>query len=224
MRIVTLDLLRHGKPAGGAIYRGRTDSPLTGEGYVQMNQTLAAQMGGWQRLYSSPLQRCAQFAQTYARQQRAVLQIDRRLREVDFGAWDGRTFSDVWQTEPERVAAFWQDPAQHPPPQGESMAALSQRVAAFMAEVTSATDLSDDANTAQDAVSCAPLLLITHGGVIRAMIAEVLGLPPRQWAKLQIDYGSLSRIQIGFDPQSATPWQTVAFINRLPAAPTEADD
>ncbi|MEH6576388.1 MAG: histidine phosphatase family protein [Amphritea sp.] len=205
--VITIDLLRHGKPQGGAIYRGRTDSPLDEQGMVQMSQSLAT-FGPelcWQRLYSSPLDRCVQFSRNYAAQNRLPLVVDERLIEIDFGAWDGRSFDEVWQAEPELVADFWRDPAANPPPEGESINALCQRVDEFITALL-----------AQRTADNEHVLLITHGGVIRAFIAQVLDLLPSQWARLQIDYGSLSRIQITIDKKDAKQWPSIAFINRLP--------
>ena len=58
--MAVIDLIRHGEPEGGRRYRGATDDPLTAAGWRQMEAAVAGL--SWQRIYSSPLVRCADFA------------------------------------------------------------------------------------------------------------------------------------------------------------------
>ena len=63
-----LDYLRHGQPIGGQRFRGNgIDDPLSGLGWRQMRETAAA-IGSWQRVITSPMQRCAAFAEWLATQ------------------------------------------------------------------------------------------------------------------------------------------------------------
>ena len=62
MQKTTLDFLRHGQPNGGSRYRGNgVDDPLSDLGWRQMRDTTAG-VAGWQRVISSPMQRCVAFA------------------------------------------------------------------------------------------------------------------------------------------------------------------
>ena len=200
-RTLTLDLLRHGETADGAIYRGRTDSLLTGQGRMQMEQTLTVhgQQSPWQAVYSSPLQRCLHVARDYADQQGLPLVEDARLQELDFGAWEGQTLEQVWRDYPEQSELFWQHPDKHPPPDGESIQALQQRLGLLLAELYQS--------------EYQQLLLITHGGVIRALVAGVLDISPQRWSALQLDHGSLSRIVFGIDPAGKRVWSSLQFSN-----------
>ena len=60
--ILHLDLLRHGETELGGGLRGSLDDALTANGWVQMREAVVAR-GPWDRLISSPLQRCARFAE-----------------------------------------------------------------------------------------------------------------------------------------------------------------
>jgi len=60
----TLDLLRHGQPEGGNVFRGRTDHPLTEEGWQQMYQSCENRQ--WDVIITSPLSRCQEFAHKLA--------------------------------------------------------------------------------------------------------------------------------------------------------------
>jgi len=207
-RVITIDLLRHGATEGGAIYRGTTDSALSAEGAVQMGQTVNefSLASAWQKVFSSPLQRCSGFAQNYATAGNVPLVLDQNLIEIDFGDWEGRDVSAVWCDFPQQAEAFWRNPEDNPPPGGETIAELQSRVSGFLDRVIT----GDDDN----------LLVVSHGGVIRGILATVLKLPPSSWSTLQLDHACLSRVQLGFENELGADddkgWASVAFINWLP--------
>jgi alpha-ribazole phosphatase len=201
---LTLDLLRHGDAEGSGCYRGRTDVPLTPLGWQQM-QAYASRNPGWQCIWHSPLQRCAVPALRIAQALQLECRADDRLQELDFGAWDGRPYAEVWQQEQAAVMAFWQDPDAGPPPGGETLAAFCARLQALE------NQLLAHAGSAQDS---GHLLLLTHGGVIRGLLGRHLGLAANKWSQLRIDTGSLSRLKIGYDRRHR--WCELSFMNRQP--------
>lgn len=98
--ITRVDLLRHGVAAGSARLRGaRDDDPLTETGRAAMGAALAA-VDPWDVVIDSPLRRCHQVAAAVAAGQGAVLQVEPRWREYDFGDWGGRDlealFASAW--------------------------------------------------------------------------------------------------------------------------------
>lgn len=181
MKQVRLLLLRHGECEGGAILRGRVDVPLSVKGWQQMSVAVKAQSGIYHRIYSSSSRRCAEFAQGFAGTVVAQLQnlnapsplsvtlLD-SLQELDFGDWDGRTFDELYQQQGEQLAAYWQNPWLAPPPQGESMASFEQRVNAAIEGILAQAF----AQMAQDNQT-ATIWVISHGGVLRHLIARALG-------------------------------------------------
>ncbi|GGO82921.1 alpha-ribazole-5'-phosphate phosphatase [Marinobacterium nitratireducens] len=200
MPALTLDLLRHGDADGTGAYRGRSDPALTPQGLAQMRGWERASPG-WSRVLCSPLRRCREPAQRLAAALSLPLVVEEALIEYDFGDWDGRRYDEVWRDDRERVLAFWQDPAASPPPGGESIASLCARVEGLVSRLAAGEDRH--------------LLLLTHGGVIRALIGTRLGLPAAAWSQLRIDTGSLSRVNIGLDPDN--PWFELVYLNRLPS-------
>jgi len=78
------------------------------------------------------------------------VQVDARLNELDFGAWDGRPWSDIAWSE---VHAWQDDLLRHAPGGGESLAALAARVRSFLAEPT-----------------LGARLVVTHGGWLNAWL------------------------------------------------------
>ncbi len=176
-----IDLLRHGEPEGGRRYRGHgVDHPLSATGWRQMWDAVGDHCP-WDRILSSPLQRCRAFAEALAARHGLPLVVDERLREVGFGTWEGRTPAELQAEDPEGYAAFYADPVHRRPPGAEPLKA-------FIARVTAAFDaaLQDPAG--------GHLLWVVHAGVIRAVVARVLQAPPIALYRMRTDYAGLSRV------------------------------
>ena len=103
-----IDLLRHGETERGG-FRGSLDDALTAHGWQQMRDAVAL-AGPWDVLVSSPLQRCAAFARELAAERRLPLRIEPELRELHFGAWEGRSAAELMSTDAEALGRFWADP------------------------------------------------------------------------------------------------------------------
>jgi len=190
MRTLTLDLLRHGETTASGIYQGRTDVPLSDKGKQQMQQALSKALG-WQRVLCSPLQRCCRPAEKAASSLGLVVQPEDWLQEYDFGDWDGRALGEVYGEQPENVDAFWRDPQTNPAPGGE-------QIDEFSARVLSGRDGLLDTGDKH-------LLLITHGGVIRALVGECLGINPAQWSRLKLDHAHFTRLNYYTDQDQVWP-------------------
>lgn len=84
--------------------------------------------GFWDVLVSSPLQRCARFAEALAAQLNLPLQRVPGLQELHFGEWEGRSAADLMLTHEAELGQFWADPYAFTPPAGEPVADFSARV------------------------------------------------------------------------------------------------
>ncbi len=176
-----IDLIRHGEPQGGRMYRGQQDDPLSELGWRQMREATEG-CCGWQRIVSSPLQRCAKFAAELANTRALPLQVDERFREISFGVWEGRTPAELEAEDPQRMAAFWDDPVVHWPAGGEPFDRFQARIARALDDLL-------------DTHAGEHLLLVAHGGVIRAILFHVLGVPPRNFFRIQVPYATISRLR-----------------------------
>ncbi|MGH8566487.1 MAG: histidine phosphatase family protein, partial [Gammaproteobacteria bacterium] len=78
-------LLRHGEAEGGPRYRGSTDDPLTANGWMQMWMAVGTEFH-WDRIVTSPLARCLDFARELSRRRSLPLEVNDDLRELHFGA------------------------------------------------------------------------------------------------------------------------------------------
>jgi broad specificity phosphatase PhoE len=101
--------------------------------------------------------------------------IDERLAECDFGSWAGRSLAEVHGEDPMAVQRWMTDPDARPHG-GETLAEFSDRVAGWLESAS------------VDTGGC--VVAVTHGGVVRAATARVLGAPP--WAMWQIDVEPLT--------------------------------
>ncbi|MGF1616102.1 MAG: histidine phosphatase family protein [Gammaproteobacteria bacterium] len=176
-----IDLLRHGEVEGGVRFRGSTDDPLSRQGWQQMERVVGSTV--WHGIISSPLRRCADFAQAFAEQRGVPLHLEGRLREVHFGLWEGRTAAALMQAEPEALARFWQAPYAYPPPGAESLPRFERRVL-------------DAWNDIIRGRAGRRVLVITHGGVIRVILRRVRGLSPDHLLGIDVPHASLHRVLV----------------------------
>ncbi|WP_458368803.1 alpha-ribazole phosphatase family protein [Pseudomonas mandelii] len=177
-----LDLLRHGETELGGGLRGSLDDALTDKGWAQMRAAVVEQ-GPWDRLISSPLQRCARFAHELGAQLELPVHLDKDLQELHFGAWEGQSAAALMETDAEGLGLFWADPYAFTPPEGEPVEDFSARVLAAVARLHAA-------------YAGERILLISHGGVMRLLLAQARGLPREQLLNVEVGHGSLFSLSV----------------------------
>ncbi len=180
--MVTIDFIRHGEPQGGRLYRGAAvDDPLSEKGWSQM-WAAVGETRRWDRIVSSPLQRCLAFAEALAQRDRLPLAAETDLREVGFGEWEGLSPEEVKARDPEGYAAFYRDPVECRPPGAEDLILFGHRVA-----------------DAYDRIARhgrgERVLVVAHAGVIRAALGHVLQAPPSCWYRVQVDNAGITRFR-----------------------------
>ena len=180
-----LDLLRHGETELGGGLRGSLDDALTEKGWAQMRAAVVAG-GPWDRLVSSPLQRCARFAAELGEQLNLPVQLDKDLQELHFGAWEGQSAAALMETDADALGRFWADPYAFTPPQGEPVSAFATRVLGAVARL-------------QQACVGERVLLISHGGVMRLLLAQARGLPREQLLNVEVAHASLFALTVAAD-------------------------
>jgi alpha-ribazole phosphatase len=180
-----LDLLRHGETELGGGLRGSLDDALTEKGWAQMRAAVVAG-GPWDRLISSPLQRCARFAAELGEQLNLPVQLDKDLQELHFGAWEGQSAAALMETDAEALGLFWADPYAFTPPQGETVSDFAARVLGAVARL-------------HQACAGERILLISHGGVMRLLLAKARGLPREQLLNVEVAHASLFALSVEAD-------------------------
>lgn len=177
-----LDLLRHGEALGGACFRGRRDDPASPIGWQQMSQAATADPG-WTGVITAPARRCSDFARHLAETRGLPLATVSALGERDFGAWEGLTADQI---PPQALARFWDDPIGFTPPGGEPFADFRDRV------LLAWDELLDQAGAAT--------LVVTHGGVMRVLLAHLLRMPPADAILIEVPHACLTRLRIPEPP------------------------
>jgi len=180
-----VDLLRHGEPQGGRRFRGQSDDPLSENGWRQMWQAVG-DAAPRQHIVSSPLQRCSAFARALADRHGLSLDLEPGFKEIGFGQWEGFTPEEIRQRDSDGYRRYRADPLTFMPPGAEP-------VAAFMARVAQAWEALLAARQGRH------VLVVCHAGVIRAVLAAVLGMTPEKLFRIQIGYASLSRFSVTGD-------------------------
>ncbi|MGY4659474.1 alpha-ribazole phosphatase [Pseudomonas chlororaphis] len=177
-----LDLLRHGETKLGGGLRGSLDDALTDAGWQQMRAAVAGR-GAWDRLVSSPLQRCARFAEELGARLTLPVTLDPDLQELHFGAWEGQSAAALMATDAEALGRFWADPYAFTPPQGEPVLAFSARVLGAVERL-------------HQRYAGERVLLVSHGGVMRLLLARARGLPREQLLNVEVAHGALFALTV----------------------------
>lgn len=177
-------LLRHGETSlsGERRFSGTGDAPLTaaGEAQARAAATLMRRRGDVQVIVTSPLLRARRTAEVVGEVLELPVVEEPGLRETDFGAWEGYTFSEVRERWPDELAAWASNPS-IAPPGGESFADTAERVV-----------------RARDAiVERYPehtVLVVTHVTPIKTLVREALLAPPEALYRMHLDVASLCEV------------------------------
>ncbi len=169
-------LIRHtrvGVEAG--ICYGQTDVPLADsfEEEVEIVRNKLPVLNGY-TIYSSPLSRCRKLAERLNSEQ---IYLDSRLMELDFGSWELKGWDDIGTGE---LKGWTADIVNQACPGGESFRDQYQRAAAFW----------EDLCRSHQSHIC----IVTHSGLIRALLASLLGIPLEKSLRIGVDYGSVTKI------------------------------
>ena len=178
-----IDLLRHGEIEFGQRYCGSSDHPLTQTGWQQMWTMVGNQSPHWQHIVTSPLIRCAGFAQALGQRYSIPVTRDSRFQEIHFGNWENRAAAELLQSDADALARFWQNPLDHPPPGGEHLPDFEARILSAWKDI-------------QQQFCGKRVLLITHGGVIRLLMCHLLQHPLERLLDIEVHHASMRHICI----------------------------
>ncbi|ARX83112.1 hypothetical protein SMD44_02526 [Streptomyces alboflavus] len=182
----TFVLLRHGetpltpqKRFSGSGGSNPSLSDVGREQAVRVAAALAAR-GTVQAVVSSPLLRCQETARTVAARLGLDVHLEEGLRETDFGDWEGLTFAEVRERQPDALTAWLASP-DVAPPGGESFAEVTTRVEAARERLLTAH-------------AGRTVLLVTHVTPIKTLVRLALGAPPESLFRMELSAASLSAV------------------------------
>ncbi|ATX82832.1 alpha-ribazole phosphatase/probable phosphoglycerate mutase [Mariprofundus ferrinatatus] len=198
---VIIDLLRHGEVEGPvSVARGcNTDVPLTETGWLQMNAVANAlhKEGSLVSVATSPLPRCARFAEQFSSRAAIPLTILSDMREIDFGHWEGKQAHEIG--EQDLLTRFMENPDGVEIPGGESFNSFAARI-------------TDEWDHWLVGASGEHRLLVSHGAVMRVLLSHLLGIPLSHIWRLALPYGAWSRVSLLHGEQPR-----LLFLNREPS-------
>ena len=171
-------IIRHGETEWNKTgrFQGHSDVPLSAEGRTQaaaLGKNLA--VDHVDMIYASDLTRAMETAAPLA--QRFGLEVisDPQLRELNFGAWEGRNFNDVNAENPNAMKNFYTDPEQADIPESEPFPEFQRRIAGRVREIV-----------AQERGK--RIVIVSHGASIRILLADLLSMPIRSiWHLSQLN-------------------------------------
>lgn len=185
MKVSNFYLLRHGKVEGEPALNGHTDKKVDAQIQASICQALSCQNIEFDQIISSPLRRCSDLLPLLQQQYPNVdTELNENFQELSFGELDGRPFETIKDKWP-LLDAFWEDPANNPLPKSELLSDFNQRIVSAWSKQLEA----ENKNT----------LIITHGGVIRMLLAHALQVDwknPAWHSNLSIGNASLTHIQV----------------------------
>jgi broad specificity phosphatase PhoE len=191
-------LVRHGQTDENVSGRisGQGDAPLNASGreQAQLAATVLIPLGVT-HLFASPVARARQTAEVLAQHLQLPIEEEADLREVEYGEWEGKFFRDIRQ-HPMAHQVF-HDPIQAVFPEGESLPAVQQRGVQVLERLRRQHPHGI-------------MALVSHGDVIRTVLAYYLGMPFNDYRRLHVDPGALSVLEL-FDD-----WVCIKTINFVP--------
>jgi probable phosphomutase (TIGR03848 family) len=182
--VTTVVLLRHGRTTAntGGVLAGWTPGVQLDEKGQQQAQAVAERLAKvpLAAVVSSPLERCVQTATAVAAGRDLTVRTDDRLGEARYGDWTGKPIKDLVKQPLWRVVQQHPSAAVFPGDEGEGLAQTQARAVAAVR--------AWNAELGPDAV----WLACSHGDVIKAILADALGLHLDQFQRIVVDPASIS--------------------------------
>jgi probable phosphomutase (TIGR03848 family) len=182
--VATVILLRHGRTTAntGGVLAGWTPGVRLDDAGRQQAQAVAERLAKvpLAAVVSSPLERCRETADAVAAGRDLAVQLEDRLGEARYGDWTGRPLKELVKDPLWRVVQQHPSAAVFPGPEGEGLAQTQVRAVAAVRDW--------NARLGGDAV----WLACSHGDVIKAILADALGLHLDQFQRIVVDPASIS--------------------------------
>lgn len=177
-------LVRHGITEWNALmkFQGQTDVPLSAEGREQA-ELLARRLAGddIHGFYASDLKRAQETARIIAGPHKLGIETVPELRELNFGAWEGMTSKEIREAYASEVKLWWENPLSTRIPGGETLAEMVERNVRALKNIVEAN-------------SNKKVVVVSHGGSIRSIVASVLGMDLNKYWRLRLDNACLNII------------------------------
>lgn len=181
-------LVRHAHNGMAGRFCGESDPALSELGDQQARK-LAEELAkrrdgaGLTRIFSSELRRSRETASYIAAMSGLTVELLPGVREISFGEWEGLNWEEISEKDAAFAERWMAEYPRLPPPGGEDFGVFRERVRGALAEVAE-----------RSAHGCAAV--VTHGGVIRTLLLDVLNLPESALGTLACDYASWVELRL----------------------------
>jgi broad specificity phosphatase PhoE len=217
---VRLVLARHGETMWNAErrFQGSTDVPLSARGRAQA-EAMAGALRSYRirAAYVSPFRRALETAELALKGTDVRVVVLDELRELSLGDWEGCTVEQIRTQDGDPYVAWLRAPHDCPPPGGEPLPVVSDRVRTAVDRIAVAHPDGDD------------VLVVAHGGVISVYACDLLGCSFNHLWRLRVDNASLTVVR---PPRLVSLNETGHLVgdlapghlqrSRLPARPSSA--
>lgn len=217
--VTTLYLIRHGETEGSETkrYKGSIDVPLSEKGIEQVKKVAvfirehlrlesSAKYQSYLRdihktkgsrgqgvkgsrkaqrlaaVYTSNLSRAVKSAEIIARPYKLKPIQMKELRERSFGIWEGMSFTEIKERYPEEFSAWAGNPLKYSPVEGESTVEVEKRVMKAVNRILK-KHRGDE------------IAIVSHGGVSRIMLCNILGIPLKNIFRIEQGYAAVNIIE-----------------------------
>jgi 2,3-bisphosphoglycerate-dependent phosphoglycerate mutase len=200
--ITRITAIRHGETAWNVATRiqGQLDVSLNETGYWQAEQAgIAMASEHVDAIYSSDLARAYETALAVAKHHGLTVQVDRGLREREFGIFQGKTFAEIEAQLPEQALKWRKRVPDFAPEGGESLLQFRERVTQCLSQLV-------NQNTGKH------IIVVSHGGVMDVIYREATGLDlqaPRTW---QLGNASINRVLFNGEHFSLVGWSDTSHL------------
>ena len=174
-------LIRHGETEDNVLKNFSTkDTPLTDRGREQIKKVRPlVETLSFDKVYVSPLKRAMETMEILGLEG----DVEKRIQEVDFGLFEGKTYETMKKEFPEEIKMWDEDYINYPTPKGESIKLAYERVTSFLGEIAKKDE---------------DVLLVCHDGVIRIALSWIFD-NVEYFFKFRSENGSVNIITVNED-------------------------
>lgn len=196
-------LVRHAKTPWNDQGRlqGQSGTSLEAGGVAQA-QRLAQRLAPvpLHAVYSSDLARTMETARILVTKRSMPLVATPELREMAYGKWEGMTRKEIQATYPIEFSEYMKGDVSFIPPGGEGPLQLMSRLTPFVDRLSRAHGPQEN------------ILLVAHGGSLRALVVLLLGLPPHVFWRFPVGHASVSIVTTYPNTTTLDLWNDLAHL------------
>lgn len=163
-------------------FQGRSDIPINARGKEQIHDlTRRFAVEEICACIISDTTRTRETAEGIAQEHELNLEEDPRLREINFGVWEGMTYAEIKNKYPDKVAAWEENWLEVTPPEGERFEDFVSRIGDFYKEVLQGRGEEN-------------VLVVGHGGSLQVLLCMIMEIDPGKFWQFKMDAASVTRV------------------------------